>query len=69
MKEKKGINLHINKKNKKKQNKKSIDLKKVIRKKYLISQDETFIQLCLLNLFIKIIFFIHSNDNINRDTN
>ena len=35
------------------------------KSKYLISQNDIFIQLCLLNLFIKIIFN-QSNDNINK---
>jgi len=34
--------------------------------KYLILQDEIFIRLYLLNLFIKIIFFILSSDNRNK---
>ena len=42
--------------------------REICRSRYLISQDVTFKGLYLLNLLIKIIFLIQSNDNKNRHT-
>jgi hypothetical protein len=44
-------------------------LRDIYKSKYLILQVMIFIQLCLLNLFVIIVFFIQVNDNRNRDTN
>jgi hypothetical protein len=44
-------------------------LRDICRSWYLISQDEIFTRLCLVNLFIRVIFFIQLKDNKNRDTN